>query len=200
MNSVPTVFLVDENEALRDAIAVMLHDTGFRVETFSDALGFLKQYQAVENACVIVNSTTSNLSGAEFLQRLRADRQELPVILISRDEAISLASQVIGAGNVEFVRKPVCCEDLLATIGRAVSTKIAPQASLQLTPRQLQILDLILAGHSNKKIAAELGLSQRTVEAHRAEIMNKAGADNSSTLVRKTLCSRCNRKSRGVQV
>jgi two-component system, chemotaxis family, CheB/CheR fusion protein len=201
MHDSPTVFIIEENDGLVRALKELLLENDFRVKNFPDGMTFLRNYREVANACVLFDTATSSLNAAEFVKLLHEKNHVLPTIMISRDEATALAIEAVGNGGVEFIKKPICCVDVLKTIRRALKLEhdllkshVPHSESASLTVRQLQILDLLLAGNSNKAVASELGLSQRTVEAHRAAIMTKLGADNTSSLVRAALCSRCPRK------
>lgn len=201
MDAIRSVFFIEENSELRQAIQELLCQNGFRVRSFKDEASFLNNFQNAINSCVLIDSTTSKVSSSEFVRLLSEKCNTLPVIIITRDEANAIASEAGLRILVEFVSKPVCCNDLVDAIRRALKIHIdpnqikPPRLAAKLTTRQAQILDLILAGHSNKSAASQLGLSQRTVEEHRAALMAKFGAENISSLVRTALCSRCPRKT-----
>ena len=201
MRDAPTVFIIEENDGLLRSLKALLLENDFRVENFPNGMTFLQNYRKVANACVLFDTATPSLNAAEFVKLLNQKNRVLPVVMISRDEAIALAIEAVGNASVEFIKKPICCVDVLKAIRRALKLKhdmlkphMPHRESAPLTVRQSQILDLLLAGNSNKAVASELGLSHRTVEAHRAAIMTKLGADNTSSLVRAALCSRCPRK------
>jgi len=200
-----TVLIVDDNSAIREAMRDLLQENGYQVEVFTDGSRFLESYHQGSNECVLIDVVMPGMSSVELIERLRSNGYDIPVIVISRNAAASIALQSMKVGAVDFIEKPVCCADLLASIQRALNhtedyarTSVFRKAAIpkvtRLTSREQQILDLILAGQPNKNIAAELGISQRTVEAHRAAIMNKTGSENFSALVRTALCARCTRK------
>jgi two-component system, chemotaxis family, CheB/CheR fusion protein len=140
------------------------------------------------------------MSGVELIERLKAKGYQLPTIVITGSGAVPIAVQAMKAGAVDFVEKPVGHEDLLASVKRALDetrdtaklSECQEKAALRvasLTARQRQILDLVLAGHPSKNIAADLGISQRTVDNHRAAIMRKTGSKSLPALIRTALAA-----------
>ena len=140
------------------------------------------------------------MSGIEVIERLKREGQELPAIVITGNGAVPMAVQAMKAGAVDFIEKPVSHAELLASVKRAIdqthdtatlcaSREAATTRVASLTSRQRQILDLVLAGHPSKNIAADLGISQRTVDNHRAAIMRKTGSKSLPALVRTAIAA-----------
>lgn len=195
-----TIFVVDDDEQLRDAVRSVLEDDGRNVEVFATAEIFLAGYHAVGDACILIDANLPGMSGLELLHHLNAKDHRLPAIMITGDGDVPMAVQAMKAGARDFVEKPIGREELLACIDRALeqshdSNKLsawranAAQQVAGLTPRERQIMDLVLAGQPSKNIAADLRISQRTVENHRASIMKKTGSKSLPALARLALAA-----------
>ena len=161
---------------------------------------FSNAYRPGGEACLLVDAYLPGMSGLELLSRLHQAGHRLPAIMMTGDSDVQIAVQAMKAGASDFVEKPIGRHDLLDSIERALEQSrdanklIAWQKSAAshiagLTPRQRQIMDLVLAGHPSKNIAADLGISQRTVENHRAEIMTRTGAKSLPALARLALAA-----------
>ena len=195
-----TVFVVDDDRAVREAMRDLLHENGYSVEVFADGPAFFEAYRPGCEGCLLVDALMPGMSGIELIERLNADGHELPAIVITGSGAVPMAVQAMKAGAVDFIEKPVGHEDLLASVKRALD-QMRDTAKLSawrdtaairvagLTARQRQILDLVLAGHPSKNIAADLGISQRTVDNHRAAIMKKTGSKSLPALIRTALAA-----------
>jgi two-component system CheB/CheR fusion protein len=195
-----TVFVVDDDRAIREAIGDLLQENGYSVQLFGDGSAFLRAYRPGREACLLVDVLMPTMSGVEVIERLKAEGHQLPAIVITGSGAVPMAVQAMKAGAVDFIEKPIGHAELLASVKRALdqtrdtATRSACQekAALRiasLTTRQRQILDLVLAGHPSKNIAADLGISQRTVDNHRAAIMRKTGSKSLPALVRTALAA-----------
>ena len=195
-----TVFVVDDDRAIREAMRDLLHENGYAVELFADGPAFLEALRRGREGCLLVDALMPGMSGIELIERLKAEGHQLPAIVITGSGAVSMAVQAMKAGAVDFIEKPVRPEELLASLERALdqtrdSAKLSASrdsAATQvasLTTRQRQILDLVLAGHPSKNIAADLGISQRTVDNHRAAIMKKTGSKSLPALIRTALAA-----------
>lgn len=195
---VPTIFVVDDDHAIRETMRDLLNENGYAVEVFADGAAFLKAYRSGRAGCLLVDVLMPGLGGVEVIERLKAAGHQLPAVMITGSGDVSMAVQAMKAGAVDFIEKPVSHDELLASVKRALdqtrttATLSAHQmkATLSvasLTARQRQILDLVLAGHPSKNIAADLGISQRTVDNHRAAIMRKTGSKSLPALVRTAL-------------
>ena len=185
----------------------LLQEDGYAVELFADGPAFFEAYRPGREGCVLVDALMPGMSGIELIERLKAEGHELPAIVITGNGAVPMAVQAMKAGAVDFIEKPVGHEDLLASVKRALdqtrdaatlsaSRETALTRVASLTARQRQILDLVLAGHPSKNIAADLGISQRTVDNHRAAIMRKTGSKSLPALVRTALAAALNSSRR----
>jgi two-component system CheB/CheR fusion protein len=191
----PVVFVVDDDDEVRDAICSVLEDAGLATQAFSSAEAFLEAYHPGGDACLLVDAYLPGIGGLELLQRLATAGHQLPTMMITGNGDIAIAVEAMKAGAMEFIEKPIGRLDLLAGVTRALqqardTTSTSTwhlNAMVQiatLTGRQRQIMDLVLAGHPSKNIAADLGISQRTVENHRASIMKKTGVKSLPALAR----------------
>jgi two-component system CheB/CheR fusion protein len=178
----------------------LLRENGYSVEAFADGPAFFEAYRPGCEGCVLVDALMPGMSGIELIERLRAAGHELPAIVITGNGAVPMAVQAMKAGAVDFIEKPVGHEGLLASVKRALDQRrdtaelsawreTAAIRVASLTGRQRQILDLVLAGHPSKNIAADLGISQRTVDNHRAAIMRKTGSKSLPALIRTALAA-----------
>ncbi|MEO3429596.1 chemotaxis protein CheB [Pelagibius sp. CAU 1746] len=191
----PVIFVVDDNSQVRDGIGGLLEEHGHIVEAYADCEIFLKGYRPRREACLLIDASLPGMSGLELLQHLRNAGDRMPAIMITGKSDVAMAVDAMKAGASDFIEKPVDRDELLGAVGRALelSKTTAERAAWHedavsriagLTVRQREIMDLILAGHSSKSIAADLGISQRTVEHHRAEILKRTGAKSLPALAR----------------
>lgn len=196
----PVIFVVDDDDQLRSTVRLVLEDAGRAVEDFASAEAFLASYHPGGEACVLIDANLPVMSGIELLQHLRASGTRLPAIMITGDGDVAMAVQAMKAGASDFIEKPVARDGLLACIDRALEQsrdgnalsewrKSAAELVHGLTTRERQVMDLVLAGHPSKNIAADLGISQRTVENHRASIMKKTGVKSLPELARLALAA-----------
>jgi len=196
----PVIFVVDDDKAVRQSLNELLGENGRTVEAYASAEAFLDAYRSGTEGCLLVDAVMPGMSGFALLQRLKDRGSRLPAIMITGNGDVHMAVRAMQAGAVDFIEKPVGGDELLASIDHALeqtrdSAKLsawreAAAARLAgLTARQRQILDLVLAGHPSKNIAADLGISQRTVENHRNAIMHKTGSKSLPALVRLALAS-----------
>jgi two-component system CheB/CheR fusion protein len=194
------VFLVDDDRNIRDAIRTVLEDGGRTVRDFATGEAFLAAYSSGSGGCLLIDAYLPGMGGLELLQLLRGAGDPLPTIMITGSSDVPMAVRAMKAGAADFIEKPIAAAELLASIDRALersrdSFKLlawqadAAQHIAGLTPRQHQIMGLVLAGHPSKNIAADLGISQRTVENHRASIMRKTGAKSLPELARLALAA-----------
>jgi two-component system CheB/CheR fusion protein len=195
-----TVFVVDDDSSLREAMRELLQAEGRRVEIYASGEAFFAAYHPGSNGCLLVDAGMPGMSGLELLERLKAEGNRLPAIMITGDGDVQMAVRAMRAGAADFIEKPIGRDELLASVERALeqtrdSTKLsawrdaAAARIAGLTARQRQIMDLVLAGHPSKNMAADLGLSQRTIENHRAAIMKKTGSKSLSALIRLALAA-----------
>ncbi len=199
----PVIFVVDDDDQLRADVRTVLEDAGRVVEDFASAEAFLAAYRVSGEACVLIDVNLPGMGGIDLLQRLRSVGHQLPAIMITGDGDVAMAVQAMKAGASDFIEKPIGRDGLLACIDRALEQsrdgnvlsarrESAAEHLAGLTSRERQIMDLVLAGHPSKNIAADLGISQRTVENHRASIMKKTGAMSLPALARLALAAAWN--------
>jgi two-component system CheB/CheR fusion protein len=196
----PVVFIVDDDNQVRDAIRSVLEDDGQFVEDYEDGEAFLAAYRPGREACLLIDANLPGISGIELLNFLKNAGHRLPAIMITGHSDVPMAVLAMKAGASDFVEKPIHASELLAGVERALeqsrdSSKLvawregAAHHIAGLTRRQHQIMDMVLAGHPSKNIAADLGISQRTVENHRASIMKKTGSRSLPALARLALAA-----------
>lgn len=191
----PTVFLVDEDTAVRESLAALIATYGLAVESCASVDAFLARWEADAVGCVVADSRLRDGTGLDFLDLLRERHIRMPVILITDDGDVNDCRRAFQEGAVDFLIKPVDGEALVESICRGVQRDIARRRSereivqlreriAQLSDRERQVLRLMLEGLPNKLIAREIGLSTRTVESHRSRIYLKLEADSLAQLVR----------------
>jgi two-component system CheB/CheR fusion protein len=196
----PTVFIVDDDAHVRDAIGAMIAADGGTPMTFANGEAFLAAYRPGRGDCLLIDAYLPGMDGIALLTKLRDAGHVLPAIMITGNSDVAMAVQAMKAGAVDFIEKPVRAADLLASIHRALELshdtgKVAARRAsaaahlAALTPRQRQIMQLVLAGHPSKNIAADLAISQRTVENHRASIMKKTSSASLPALARLALAA-----------
>jgi two-component system CheB/CheR fusion protein len=167
---------------------------------YPTAEAFLAAHDPARSGCLLIDAYLPGLSGLGLLERLQAEGRQIPAIMITANSDVTIAVQAMKAGALDFIEKPVAIEDLLARVDMALdhsrdATKLhawrADAAHLVggLTHRQREVMDMVLAGHPSKNIAADLGISQRTVETHRASIMKKTGSKSLPALARMALAA-----------
>jgi FixJ family two-component response regulator len=196
---VPTIYMVDDGVSLAEMLP-HLQEAGYVVKTFASAANFADDYRPGGEGCIVVNALTPDVNGFELIERLLMAHPGLPaVIAIGEGDAATtpgaLKAEALRAGAADFIEKPVSPPELLAAISRAVErspepTRTAGQRETAtakiatLSKREREVLALVIEGHPSKNIAADLGVSQRTIENHRAAIMRKMGAKSLAQLVR----------------
>jgi len=196
----PTVYVVDDDEAVRSAITSVIEDDGMTVEAFSDAESFLKAFRPGREGCLLIDAYLPGMDGLDLLRSLSNGGHRLPAIMITGRSDVTMAVQAMKNGASDFIEKPIGRLELLASVTRALEqardttatatwrvTATAQIASL--TVRQREVMVMVLDGHPNKNIAADLGISQRTVENHRASIMKKTGTKSVPALARLALAA-----------
>ena len=197
MTAEPTVVVVDDDEAVRDSLQAMLEAEGFVVETFADANRFLEGYRPTPDACLLVDVRMPGMDGIELLTKLATRVNSPPVILITGHGDVPMAVRAIKLGAADFIEKPFAASTIVRSIRDALAVcrpapAAAPEAErrlARLTEREREVLEQLVVGRSNKAIALELGISPRTVEIHRARVMEKMQAQSLSHLVRMALAA-----------
>jgi two-component system CheB/CheR fusion protein len=192
---VPVAYVVDDDAEIRATIREVLESDGRVVRDFASAETFLEAYRSGGEGCLLIDAYLPSMSGLALLDELRARGDHLPAILITGSSDVGLAVEAMRTGACDFIEKPVGRVELLASIARAIDQshdirlidaahEEAAAHVADLTTRQREVMDMVLAGHPSKNIAADLGISQRTVENHRAAIMHKMGAKSLPELAR----------------
>lgn len=198
MTSERTVFVVDDDDAARDSLVMLLKSDGLGARGFASAHDFLATFDPEARGCIVSDLRMPGMDGIELIRELKAIGCILPVIVITGHADVSRAVDAMKAGASDFIEKPFESEQLLRVIraclednDAAVDANAAKTRVLRrlesLTARERQVLDLILEGASNKIIAARLAISPRTVEIYRANVMSKMRADSLSDLIRSTI-------------
>ena len=188
------IHVVEDDEAMRDSLVELLEDGGYTVRTYTRAEEFLAQGAAIEPGCIVSDVRMPGMDGLTLLRRLRAGGSTTPLMLITGHGDISMAVAAMKAGAVDFLEKPFEADALLAAVGAALrhssngdkaeDAELSRQRLNTLTSRQYEVLEKLVSGKSNKEIAALLGISPRTVEFHRAHVMEKLAAKGLPELVR----------------
>src|SRR5438128_8902382 len=191
----PTVFVVDDDPSVRRAIKRLVGSVGLEVELFESAQEFLRSKRADAPSCLVLDIRLPGISGLDFQRELAQANIHIPIIFITAHGDIPMTVRAMKAGAVEFLTKPFRDQDLLDAIqialerDRARRQQEAEIATLRerfesLTPREREVLPLVVSGMLNKQIAAEIGTSEATVKVHRGQLMRKMGADSLADLVR----------------
>jgi two-component system, LuxR family, response regulator FixJ len=183
-NDTPLVYLVDDDEAVRDSLGMLFKSIGLPFAAYPSALDFLQHYDPARPACLVADIRMPGLSGLELQQRLNEQRAPIPVIFITGHGDVPMAVSAMKSGAADFIQKPFRDQDLIDRInkaldqdrerraGRAQEDEIRARIAL-LTPRENEVMQRVVRGQANKVIAMDLGVSQRTVELHRARVMRK---------------------------
>ena len=194
----PVIFVVDDDDSIRGAIRAVLEDDNRDVEDFDSCEAFLAAFNPGREACLVIDAYLPGMNGLTLLRRLHDAGHGLPAIMITGNSDVQIAVEAMKQGASDFIEKPISRGELLACVDRAMeqsrdSEKLSAwrqDAAVHvagLTPRQRQVMEMVLAGHPSKNIAADLGISQRTVENHRASIMTKTGTKSLPALARLAL-------------
>lgn len=190
-----TVYVVDDDEAVRDSLQWMLEGKHYRVRCFDSAESFLSRYDAREVACLIVDIRMAGMTGLELQDKLAESHSPIPLAFITGHGDVPMAVETMKKGAMDFIQKPFNEEKLLPLVERMLEQANEAFAEYQnalnretlmarLTLRESQVLERIVAGRLNKQIADDLGISIKTVEAHRANIMEKLSANTVADLLK----------------
>lgn len=191
----PTVFIVDDDSGVRSSIRILLKSIGINAIPFPSAQDFLQSYKIEQPGCLVLDIRMPGMSGLELQQELNKRGAVIPVIFITGHGDIPMAVEAMRHGAFDFVQKPFRDQELIDRVQQALVRDAENRKDLQthtrtkeqlaaLTPRERQVLDLMIAGHANKVMAHDMDLSQRTVEIHRAHVMDKMQARSLAHLVR----------------
>ena len=192
------VYIVDDDEALRDSLVWLLESSGFKVYAYESAEAFLEVFDLKMTGCLVLDVRMPGMSGLELFEALRERHCPLPVIFITGHGDVPMAVKAVKRGAMDFIEKPFGDRDMLGLIeGSLVREREGRERRLQeaetarrlseLTQREREVLDLIIAGKLNKQIADMLGISIKTVEVHRARVMEKMGANSLAELVQSVI-------------
>ena len=196
-----TVFVVDDEESIRRSLSLLLDSVGLRSECFASAIEFLERFAAGCRGCLLLDVRMPAMSGIDLQTQLTEKGSTLPIIFLTGHADVPLAVRAMQAGAFDFLEKPFNDQELLDRTHAALDHEARDRSDLgqshavaerlaRLTPREEEVLGLIVDGHPNKVVAARLSISERTVEIHRARVMDKMQADSLAQLVRMWLAAR----------
>ena len=191
----PLVYVVDDDDSMRRALCLLLNTVGYKTMAFSNPTEFLAHFDPDAHACLVLDIRMPGMSGLELQQHLNRTGSMLPVLFITGHGDVPMAVQAMKEGAFEFIQKPFRDQDLLDRINHALQQDaenreiVARRAEVvrrleSLTPRERQVMAMVVDGSANKVIAIDLDLSERTVEIHRAKVMEKMGARSVAHLVK----------------
>ncbi|MCG8414677.1 MAG: response regulator [Pseudomonadales bacterium] len=190
-----TVYIVDDDEAVRDSLEMLMKSVGLNAKSFESAIEFLSDIDVDASGCLVLDIRMPLMSGLELQDELISRGSILPIVFISGHGDIPMAVKAVKKGAIDFISKPFHDQELLDSVQRALregddlrGSQIAKKEITdnleKLSPREKQVLDLMVDGAANKVIASELEISQRTVEVHRASVMDKMNANSLAQLVK----------------
>jgi two-component system response regulator FixJ len=191
----PTVFVVDDDRAMRDSLRWLLESVGLSVRTYPTAADFLREYEPSQPGCLVLDVRMPGMSGLDLQAELARRGAGLPTIVVTGHAEVPMAVRAVKAGALDFIEKPFSDQLLLDRVRQALEIDRqdrevrcrrdeARRRLESLTAREREVLALVVAGKANKEIAADLGLSPKTVEVHRARVMSKMAVDSLAELIR----------------
>lgn len=195
MNKQPNVFVVDDDQAMRNSLKWLIESVGMKVETYSTADEFIQNYYPGRAGCLLLDVRMPGMSGLELQEHFLKHQINIPIIIITGHGDVPMAVRAMKSGAVDFIEKPFNDEMLLESIRNALNMDVEQRAAqaeraeiatrlANLTPREHEVMEMVTAGKSNKDIAQTLGVSAKTVEAHRSRVMEKMQADSLAELVK----------------
>ena len=191
----PIVFVVDDDISVRESLELLIRCEGWQPETFASAQEFLNRPRALVSSCLVLDISLPGLNGLDLQNRIAVERTDMPIIFITGHGDIPMTVQAMKAGAVEFLTKPLSDEVLLSAIRQALERSrlvLGRETEMQalrdrygsLTPRERQVMALVVTGLLNKQVGGELGISEITVKAHRGKVLQKMKADSLPDLVK----------------
>ncbi|MBW7929934.1 MAG: response regulator transcription factor [Gammaproteobacteria bacterium] len=194
----PQVFVIDDDQAVRDSLGLLLRSMGQKARLFESAQAFLDEYDGSMAGCLVLDIRMPGMSGMELQQKLRTIDCTMPIIFVTGHGDVPMAVEAMHHGAFDFIQKPFRDQELLDRINQALAwdeehrsdddyRRSVQEHYLNLTPREREVMACVVAGLANKVIAMDLNLSQRTVEIHRARVMEKMNARSLADLVRMSL-------------
>jgi two-component system response regulator FixJ len=188
------IYVVDDDEAVRDSLTMLLRAVGLPGQAFSSAATFLENYDPEQHGCLVADIRMPGMSGLELQDELNRRGAPIPLVFITGHGDVPMAVDAMKSGALDFIEKPFRDQDLLDRVHQALSwdkerrseklkTLAIRERLVTLTPRETQVMELVVQGQANKVIAMDLGVSQRTVEIHRARVMEKMGVRSVAKLV-----------------
>jgi len=205
MSSQTSVFVVDDDQAMRNSLKWLIESVGMKVETFASADEFIRNYYPGRAGCLLLDVRMPGMSGLELQEQFLAHQIKIPIIIITGHGDVPMAVRAMKSGAVDFIEKPFNDELLLESIRNALNydqqlrtvqserAEIAARLA-QLTPREHEVMEMVTDGRANKEIAHALGVSAKTVEAHRARVMEKMEARSLAELVKMAVTANLNTK------
>ena len=193
-HATPIVFVVDDDISVRQSLELLIDSAGWQSETFASAEEFLSCPRAPAPSCLVLDLTLPDINGLELQKRVAIDRMDMPIIFISGYGDVPTTVKAMKAGAVEFLTKPLGCDELLSAIQHAIERsnsaleQVAEMRTLRdryasLSRREKEVMALVVSGLLNKQVGGELGISEITVKAHRGNVMRKMNADSLADLV-----------------
>ena len=194
LHATPIVFIVDDDVSVRSALESLIESAGWVAETFASAQEFLRRPRVAAPSCLVLDVSLPDINGLELQRRVATDRTDMPIIFISGYGDVPMTVRAMKAGAVEFLMKPFKDDALLDAIRGAIErsltalreeseAQVLRSRSASLTPREREVMALVVSGLLNKQVGGELGISEITVKAHRGHVMRKMKADSLPALV-----------------
>ena len=194
LHATPIVFVVDDDSSVRKSLESLIDSAGWQPETFPSAQAFLHRPRVAGPSCLVLDVSLPDLDGLELQKRLASDRTDMPIIFISGYGDVPMSVRAMKAGAVEFLTKPLAGHVLVSAIEQAIersrcaldreaTMRILRDCHASLSPREQQVMALVVSGLLNKQVGGELGISEITVKAHRGQVMRKMKADSLPGLV-----------------